>query len=121
MEKQLLINFSNAKLAKIKGYNESTLYFYDNDKEVCSFANATFYHNDDKNRYSAPTQKELMNWLEDNYKIKISTETNNNSCKVTILFIDQEDYWDGFIDKKDAIDFALIKCLLFLKDKKIVY
>lgn len=116
MAEELSIKFSTAELAKIKGYNESTLYFYDNDKELCSYANATFYHNNDKGRYSAPTQKKLTKWLENNYKIKVDAKLINDKWETIVLYtdIDQEETFSGLSNKKDAIEHGLRESLLFI-------
>ena len=116
MEEQLLINFSNAELAKIKGYNESTLYFYSNDKKIYSFANATFCHNNDENKYSAPTQKKLIFWLEDNYNIKVDAKQIENKWETDVLYIDidQEETFTGLSNKKDAINHGLREALIFI-------
>lgn len=75
-----LISLETAKLAKEKGFNWNTFYYY--ISHDTSYARAesffdwnTMYKN--SNRTSAPTQSLLQKWLRDKYNIHITMIYNN--------------------------------------------
>ena len=72
MEEQL-ISFDTAVLAKEKGFNEKSLYFYSGEQEEARQINLKGHSNSEFVKfYSAPTQGLLQKWLREKHGIDIT-------------------------------------------------
>ena len=80
--KDKLIEYSTAKLAKEKGFNEECYFsFAKISKEYCIFKSEYSETNSEINKYeySAPTQNLLRKWLREIYNIHIVVYVMENS------------------------------------------
>ena len=80
--KDKLIEYSTAKLAKEKGFNEECYFIFAKiSKEYCIFKSEYSETNSEINKYeySAPTQNLLRKWLREIYNIHIVVYVMENS------------------------------------------
>jgi len=84
MEEQL-IEFKTAKLAKEKGFNEETLYYFRSEhslgKNTITYRTNTQMNvwDDTQEKWSAPTQSLLQKWLRDEHNIYVTAMPHEDS------------------------------------------
>lgn len=122
-----LVDFETAKLAKEKGFDLKTNYFYYNDGVLDQGDGDTEHislnHNKYDRHYSAPTQYLLQKWLREEksiyvciYPLKVSTSTTKGfRWDWTFVFTKEEnketsninDNFIGFLTYEEALENAL--------------
>ncbi len=68
-EKNELIAFDTANLAKEKGFGIDTMYYYGFDGQKCSSGEILNWNKSQESIYSAPSQTVLQKWLREEHKI----------------------------------------------------
>lgn len=122
MVQEQLINYSTAKLAKEKGFNLPTNYYYDKiglekGDGDCEFIYLN--HNAFDGLYSAPTQTELQKWLREIHNIIVyAIPSIEDRKKWYCRAQNNESHYikvDGLDSYEKAIEAGLIAGLTLIK------
>lgn len=73
------VSFNTAKLAKEKGFDITTTYYFDFIGDTCSGTTKTNWNKSKEDLYSKPTQALLQRWLREIHKIDIFITKVKNS------------------------------------------
>ena len=121
-----LIEYSTAKLAKEKGFNEECYFTYAKmSKEYCIFKSEYSVTNSeiDKYVYSAPTQSLLQRWLREIHNIHIITKPYIESLgkkEITGYYIptictssldEYTEFYDNYSTYEEALEMGLQEAL----------
>ncbi len=114
--KEQLISFETAKLAKEKGFDETTFKHYGRQGDILSGATAVFY--------SAPSQSILQKWLREEKKIWIEPTYNRHRgvepyyCNYELLFSSATIKTTGWHDTyEEALEEGLKEALKLCESK----
>jgi len=93
------ITFETAKLAKLKGFNWVTNYYYDTTGDLCSQVQKIDWNQSKDGIYSRPTQDLLKKWLREVKNIHVNpvpyNETADRSNEVTGYYVGEIMTTDG--------------------------
>ena len=131
--KDEIVLLVTAMLAKEKGFNEPTIWYYHPNYGL----SANSFHESDEMEnmnsgdwavgyYSAPTQTLLQRWLRENHNIYVIVELDQTSCPKFCYSINKYDdqeweqgsefaYSDLFWAHEDALEAGLITALKLIK------
>lgn len=120
--KEQLILFKTAKLAKEKGFDKNTLYWYHRNTKKLNKNDLMFSMNKLTNNYSAPTQALLQKWLRETCNIIVASNhyefkaSSNNGWYYTIGNSIQTLYYIGkFKTYEKALERGLQEALKLIK------
>lgn len=119
-----LISFETAKLAKEKGFNWKTYYYYNldsklNDESTILDRVNGMYNHKFQGGNSAPTQSFLQKWLREKHKIHVQILPYNHKYLISLLKYGQNGSNPNFDEEhstyEEALEIGLQEALKLIK------